>query len=384
VKASAGSTVQAGVQRAALQAIGDALDVGVLSVDRQLSIIAWNEWLATVTGKKASDAIGRSLLDVEPMLKPTVRASLERAFQGATVLVSQGLHEYFIDAPPPAGFDRFERMQQSARVLPLVGDDGQIDGAVVIIQDVTERVSHEAELRAALETAQRANQAKSEFLAAMSHELRTPIGAISGYADILTEGISGPVSPPQQAQLKRIKTVAAHLLSIVDQILNFARIEADREPPNRAPSDAAAMARDAVTAVAPLAEQKGLTLDVRVPEGSIVANTDPTWVRQVLINLLGNAIKFTDRGHVSLELVVRDETTLQFVVGDSGCGIAAVDLGRIFEPFVQADMRHRSLGRSGTGLGLSVSRELARRLGGDITVTSDVGKGSWFTATITR
>jgi PAS domain S-box-containing protein len=375
--------LQAGVGRAALQAIGEALDVGILGVDRELTIIVWNEWLANVTGKKASETIGHSLLDVEPRLKSTARASIERAFQGATVLMSQGLHEYFIDTPRPGGFDHFERMQQSTRILPLIDDNGCVDGAVVFIQDVTERVSHEAELRAALEIAQEANRAKSDFLAAMSHELRTPIGAISGYADILAEGISGPVSPPQQAQLKRIKTVASHLLSIVDQILNFARIDAGREPPNCVPADVAALAREAVTAVEPLAEQKGLRFDLRVPDGVIVANTDPTWVRQVLINLLGNAIKFTERGHVSLELIVQDDSMLRFVVGDSGIGIASADLGRIFDPFVQAGM-HQRLGRSGTGLGLSVSRELARRLGGDITVTSTVGQGSLFTATIAR
>ena len=372
----------AGVGRATLQGIGDAFEIGILCVARDLSIIGWNAWLEIATGRKAAATVGRSLLEVEPSLKPGARAALERAFDGSAVLMSHALHEYFITIPPPPGFDRFQRMQQSARVLPLLAEDGKVDGAVVFIQDVTERVSHEAELRAALDAAESANGAKSDFLAAMSHELRTPIGAISGYADILAEGISGPVSDPQLAQLKRIKAVSSHLLAIVDQILNFARIDAGRELPNHAPVDAVTLARDAVVAVEPLAEKKGIALALRVPDGPAVANTDGTWVRQILINLLGNAIKFTERGEISLELSV-DEASLCFVVGDTGRGIADTDIKRIFDPFVQADVNDRH-GRTGTGLGLSVSRELTRRLGGDITVSSVVGEGSWFTATIAR
>jgi signal transduction histidine kinase len=267
-------------------------------------------------------------------------------------------------------------MQQSARIMPHVGPDGTPIGAVAVIEDVTERVAGEEELRAALLKAEDANRAKAEFLASMSHELRTPIGAISGYADLLKDGLFGPVVPEQEEPLQRIKSVSSHLLSIVEEILVFARVEAGREDVRLVDTEAAAELRQAVNAVEPLVKKKGLTIDVDMPAERIPMRTDSVKAGQILINLLGNAIKFTEKGGIHLR-VSRESDMVRFVVEDTGEGIPASHIERIFEPFTQIETSFARR-REGTGLGLAVSRQLARLLKGDISVTSTPGKGSKF------
>ena len=312
-------------------------------------------------------------------LSPGARAPFERAVNGATVVMSHSLHGYLLYVPLAAGSDP-DHMQQSVRILPMTDADGATSGAVAFIRDVTERVTREAELRAAMEIAQEANQAKSAFLAAMSHELRTPIGAILGYADLLADGVFGNVSANQRDQLLRLKGVASHLSSVVDEILTFARLEAGRETANRERVDACQLVHEAVRAVEPLIAQKGLALNWDMPNAPIDATTDPTKVRQILINLLGNAVKFTERGSIAIE-VTAEPDLVKFIVSDTGPGIAAPERARIFEPFVRAEGAVASIG---TGLGLAVSLGLTRLLGGDLTVASTVGKGSVFTATVQR
>jgi signal transduction histidine kinase len=272
-------------------------------------------------------------------------------------------------------------MQQSARILPTLDADGAWSGAVALIQDVTERVEREASLRAAMVEAQRANQTKSDFLAAMSHELRTPIGAMSGYADLLADDIFGPVSEVQRAQLRRIKSVGTHLLSIVEEILTFARMEAGHEVMSYAMVNAGVVARQALDVIDPLAAKKGLELSVDIPVHKIELRTDEVRVRQILINLLGNAAKFTTAGRVALTLRATNAGDVVFEISDTGSGIAPDDLQRIFEPFVQVEGGWTRT-HSGTGLGLSVSRGLARLLGGEVSAVSREGSGSTFTLTL--
>jgi PAS domain S-box-containing protein len=361
------------------------LDAGVFGVDRELKVTAWNPWLEAATGKRESQVIGRSLTEVMPKLGSGSRAALQRALGGATVVLSQPLHGYLLPMKPPAGHQSFGRMQQSARIIPLYADDGSVYGAVAIINDVTERVARERELRVAMEAAEAANKAKSDFLAAMSHELRTPIGAMSGYAELLAEGIFGDVSPTQRDQLHRIRTVGRHLLTIVEEILTFARIEAGAEQLHISELDAVALAEEAMMVVEPLAARKGLQIHRRLPSQPVPMHTDQVKVRQILINLLGNAVKFTESGSIAMEVsqiaAGTEECTIRFRVTDTGSGIPDDDLGRIFEPFVQLD---RGAGRvqEGTGLGLSVSRQLARLMRGDLTAASEVGIGTVFTMTL--
>ena len=367
-------------QAPSLLEMGDVLDVGVLRLDQELIVTGWNAWLEKATGKRAVDVLGRALCEVEPHLRPATQASLKQAVNGATVILSQRLHGFLIDAPAPAGCEQLDRMQQSVRVLPLYHDSGAPCGAVALIQDVSDRVAREEELRAALDQAQLANRAKSDFLAAMSHELRTPIGAITSYADLLADGLFGPVADTQRERLLRIKVVAGHLLGIVEQILTAARVEAGREKVRLGPADGIQIVREAIMAVQPLVETKGLQLHTRLGAESIPMHTDAIKVRQILINLLGNAVKFTDCGSISIDVDLSpDGSRVAFRVADTGVGIAADDLELIFEPFVQvAPSTVRP--HEGTGLGLSVSRELTRLLGGDLTVASELGAGSVFTA----
>ena len=371
------------IRAEAMAEIGNLLGLGVLTVDTTLTVTGWNDWLERATGKPRANVLGRPLGEVEPTLRPAAIAAFDRAIQGSVVVMSQALHEYLLEAPAPGGFEHLGRMRQSVRILPLRDEASQSLGATAFIEDVTERVAREADLRAAAEAAQRADEAKSKFFTSMSHELRTPIGAIAGYADLLASGMFGSVTETQSERLTRIKTVASHLQHIVDDVLSFARIGAGREEAELTDGDAIALAREALIAVEPLAVKKGLAVRSRLPADRIPIRTDQVKVRQILINLLGNAIKFTERGSIELEVSLVDEgRTVAFSVLDTGPGISQANLAGIFDPFTRVPNRDRP--KPGTGLGLAVSRGLARLLGGDISVTSEVGVGSRFTARVPR
>ena len=236
------------------------------------------------------------------------------------------------------------------------------------------------EAEAARAEAERANNSKTDFLAVMSHELRTPLTAIMGYEELLSDGITGPVTELQRQQLGRINASARHLLGLIDEILTFARVDIGRERVRWESMSVNHTLGDAAALVEPMAAAKDISFIVELLDEDQAIQTDGTKLRQMLVNLLSNGIKFTEEGEVRVSCGIANGI-LEVRIADTGCGIAADNIEDVFEPFWQAEQTAtRKTG--GTGLGLSVTRKLARLLGGDVTVASRVGTGSTFLLTL--
>ncbi len=245
-----------------------------------------------------------------------------------------------------------------------------------------------AEMRAAIgevekarAAADAANRSKAEFLAVMSHELRTPLNSIGGYVDILDTGLRGPLTEEQRADLQRIKRSQQHLLGIINDILNFTRLEATEVQYDIIEVPVRALMTDLDAIVGSLARAKSLEYSCRLPAASVYVCTDPDKLRQILVNLVSNSVKFTDAGGRIAVRCARTKDAVTIEVEDTGRGIPADKLEAVFEPFVQLDS---GLTRTteGTGLGLAISRGLARGMGADLVVRSEVGVGSVFTLTL--
>lgn len=221
------------------------------------------------------------------------------------------------------------------------------------------------------------DRAKTDFLAVVSHELRTPLNAITGYAELLTGGVSGPLNEKQMGQIERIGVSARHLAHLIDEILTYARMEGGRDTLEAALTDVGATVRDAVSVLQPAADAKGLDLAVDGAAHGPDLLTDPGKLRQIVMNLVSNAVKYTDEGHVRVT-VRKLEGGVELTVEDTGVGIPPEEQERIFEPFRQVQSPNtRTVG--GTGLGLSVSRRLVQVLGGRVTLESVPAEGSTFT-----
>ncbi|HMC55244.1 MAG TPA: HAMP domain-containing sensor histidine kinase, partial [Gemmatimonadaceae bacterium] len=233
-----------------------------------------------------------------------------------------------------------------------------------------------------LEQAQEADRAKGRFLATMSHELRTPLTALAGYEELLVDAVLGPLSDSQREVLERMHHVTAHLSSMIEDVLAYTNLETGGEVVRPTDLLAADLLSAAAAVVQPLAEQKRLSLVVESAAIPIRMTTDVDKARQILVNLSANAIKFTDAGEVRLSLN-GEGNEVRFSVIDTGIGIAAADLQRLFKPFTQLDSgltrRH-----GGTGLGLYISDRLARLLNGRIDVSAQPGGGATFTLVLPR
>jgi signal transduction histidine kinase len=263
-------------------------------------------------------------------------------------------------------------------------------GVAIFWRDVSRRVLAEAErarLLAESQTARReaeaANRAKTDFLAVMSHELRTPLNAIGGYAELIELGVRGPVTAEQHADLERIRRAQRHLLGLIDGVLNFSRLEAGvvSYTLEAVPIDEVLVTCEALTS--PQARGKGLALRYVPCDPALHVRADREKLQQIVLNLLTNAVKFTAQGG-RVELACHAaEDEVRVTVTDTGRGIAAEQVDRVFEPFVQVDARLTRT-QDGVGLGLAISRDLARGMGGDLEVESEPGVGSRFTLRVPR
>lgn len=257
---------------------------------------------------------------------------------------------------------------------PLQTDEGTLIFSA--IRDSSERKRIERALRDSNTELERANAAKDRFLAGMSHELRTPLNAIIGFTGTLLLKLPGPLTGDQEKHLQTVKASAKHLLALINDLLDLAKIDAGKTELNLQPLAASNLLEEVAAALRPQAERKGLQLNVEIVGALPPLHSDPRLLRQILLNLTSNAIKFTDRGGVTLRIgAVAGELLLQVI--DSGIGIRSEDQGRLFEAFSRIGAPAEEE-REGTGLGLHLSRKLVELLGGRIEVDSRPGSGSTF------
>jgi signal transduction histidine kinase len=359
---------RAGSWTSVLRQIVERLPDGIVIVGENGSIRFANPSAQALFGRDSGELVGE---DFGHALAPGEHTEIEVVRRDGTVVVAE---------------------------LRLVRIDWEGDPAsLVSLRDVTDRREAEERAKLLIEEqqarieAESASQAKSEFLAMMSHELRTPLNAILGYSELLDLGLAGPITDAQRQQLRRIGSSGRHLLGLVNEVLDLARVEAGRLAVRHDVRALGPIVESALVLAAPLAEERGLT--IRPPGdalGSLVFVGDEDRTRQILVHLLANAAKFTPSGG-SISVQVEDCASpapnarvqeashwLSVCVTDTGVGIAPEQIETIFAPFVQGQGGH-TRDRDGSGLGLTISRRLARLMGGDITVESRPGKGSTFT-----
>jgi PAS domain S-box-containing protein len=284
--------------------------------------------------------------------------------------------------PPMRGWLAAPLVARDGRNLGLIQLSDRADGDFteqdeVILVQLAQLASVAVENTRLLEETQEANRAKSDFLATMSHELRTPLNAMIGYTDLLMLGVPAPIPEPALEHVERIRGAALHLTQLIEEVLTYARFEAGHDELHVERTILPDLIEDVAGMVEPLAREKGLEFVIEIEPAPVEIETDPGKLRQILVNLLGNAVKFTEAGQV--QLAARGEgDQLVVEVSDTGIGIPETFLEKIFEPFWQVDgTKTRRAG--GTGLGLGVVRQLARRLGGDVKVRSSEQTGSTFT-----
>jgi PAS domain S-box-containing protein len=351
-------------------------DYGIFVLDTQGRVVSWNEGAERVQGYTANEIIGRSI----STFYPSELRNSDQPRRALEIAASNG---------------RFEEEGWRVRkdgtyfwanviVTPIRNDKGKLTGFAKVTRDLTERrAAHERAIADATRIAEveAANRAKSEFLTTMSHELRTPLNAIAGYLDLLMLEIPGPITDQQLEAMRRIQRSQRHLLAIINDLLNFSRIEAGQVHFDIGPVPIDHAITSVRAMVEPQAATKNIEIEWPAPQPDLVVRADAAKLEQILLNLLGNAIKFTAReGRITISFAAEDDQ-IHVQVRDTGIGIPPEKLDAIFEPFVQVG-RSLSSGHEGTGLGLAISRDLARAMDGDLRVASILGEGATFTLSL--
>jgi PAS domain S-box-containing protein len=344
--------------------------------DTEGRFLGCNQAYADLVGLKSANVVGRT---IEELFAPEAAARIRREDAEVLAADQEVRSETWFDYPDG------KRMLLEFLRSPLRDHWGKVNGVLAVARDVTQRRQAEEEMRQSRELAEEATAMKTAFLANMSHEIRTPINAITGmsYLALKTE-----LTPRQRDYINKVHAAGQHLVGVVDDILDFSKAEAGRLELENAPFNLDALLAEVSNVVAQRAEAKGLELVFDVAAAvPLQLIGDALRVRQVLINYLNNAIKFTERGEVVLKIALAERdgarVLLRFTVTDTGIGLSPEQAARMFQQFQQADTSTtRKYG--GTGLGLAISRTLAEMMGGDVGVDSHLGKGStfWFTASL--
>ncbi|HEX7981352.1 MAG TPA: ATP-binding protein [Gemmatimonadaceae bacterium] len=351
------------------QATFDALPDAVVLLDPECVVTRANRAAMQLFGHADRAVLGAPL-----------RSALEARFGEAHVAMADDVESGtpITKAVYRLGEDAYEVTTDPVTV------DGEVARTVCIMADVSERFAAEQEREALLLVAEHArldaeaaNRAKSEFLAVMSHELRTPLNAIGGYAQLLELGIRGPVTEQQRVDLERIMRSQTYLLSLINDVLNFAKIESGHVQVELEDVPVDELVGGTSDFVRPQLRERGLAFSLSACPPSLRVRADREKVQQILLNLLSNALKFTPSGGEIALSCLEEGGFVSIAVRDTGLGIALEKLASIFEPFVQVDRRFKRE-QEGIGLGLAISRELARAMDGDLTVESSEGAGSTF------
>ena len=352
-------------------------DYAIFALDPAGHILTWNPGAQRFKGYTAEEIIGKHFSIFYPQSK-----------------IDEGHPDYELRVAAAEG--RFEeegwrlrkdgsRFWANVVITALRGPNGELVGFAKVTRDLTERRA--AEVRAVedarrIAEAEAANRARAEFLATMSHELRTPLNAIGGYVDLISLGIRGPVTEQQIDDLKRIRRSQQHLLGIINDLLNFSRIEAGHLTYDLQYVPLSEILHAVHDMVEPLAAAKSLATEWPKDVRALIY-VDRAKTEQILLNLLTNAIKFTPTGGRIAVACRVNRRVASIEVTDTGIGIPSENLDTIFEPFVQVGRTHSSA-HEGAGLGLAISRDLARGMGGELTAASMLGEGSTFTVTLPR
>ena len=380
---------------ALLRWMNDLAGHGILVTDADLKIRAWNRWLEERSELSEADVLGRNLLEVYTELE---KRRLDRHYkwvlEGQTSILSQRLHGHLLPLPTDASLSGFAEMQQTARISPLLADDGSVIGTITVIEDVTERVAREAELqaqvdartrslsseKAAREEAEEANRLKDEFLATVSHELRTPMTAILGWSNML---LTGRLDSEGHARgLETIHRNAQAQNQLISDLLDISRIISGKLRLDLRMVDLLTVIEGAVEATRPAAEAKGISLVTTLDRRAGPINGDADRLQQVVWNLLTNAIKFTPEGGQILVSLQSVNTRVEITVQDSGIGISPDFLPHVFDRFRQADPGTNRV-HGGMGLGLSIVRQLVELHGGTVRAESEGdGRGTTFVVSL--